>query len=329
MLHNFVKYVLDRGGSIHSLLLPYSATSGSGVTNPSVFVDGNRVIANIRNVQYYMYHSEHNQKYSGHWGPLSYLHPEDDSTLRTTNFYAELDADLSVNKYCKINTSKFDVEPIWIFIGLEDARPVRWNDKLYICGVRRDTTTNGQGRMELSEIKQVGNEWCEVNRHRIEPYDNPDSYCEKNWMPVVDMPFHFVKWTNPTQVVKVNVGDNTSEEVFLSDKKHTVPRDLRGSSHVITVGNYRVAITHEVDLYYNRLNCKDSDYYHRFVVWDRDWNIVKITNEFSFMNTKIEFCCGAANTGKNILISFGYQDTLAYILKMPISVLESFLNEKH
>ena len=327
MLHNFVKYVLDRGGSMHSLLLPYSATGGSGVTNPSVFIDGNTVIANIRNVQYYMYHSEHKQKYSGHWGPLAYLHPEDDQTLRTTNFYAELDQDLSVKNYCKIDTSKHDVPPVWTFIGLEDARPVRWNGKLYFCGVRRDTKPDGQGRMELSEVKKIGNQWCEVNRHRIHPTDNPDSYCEKNWMPVVDMPFHFVKWTNPTQVVKVDLNKNVSEQVYFTGATHLVSRPLRGSSHVFTVGDYRMAITHEVDMYYNEMNCKDSDYYHRIVVWDRNWNIVKITNEFSFMDTKIEFCCGAANTGTDVLISFGYQDTLAYILKVPLPALESFINE--
>ena len=41
---------------------------------------------------------------------------------------------------------------MWDFVGLEDARLVKWNETYYLCGVRRDTTTNGQGRMELSEI---------------------------------------------------------------------------------------------------------------------------------------------------------------------------------
>lgn len=328
MIHNFSKYVLDRGGSIHPLLLPHEETQGTGVTNPSVFVDNGKIIANIRNVQYMLYHSEGDQEFQNPWGCLAYLHPEDDRTLRTKNFHAELDsADLSVQRYGAVDTSKFDTEPQWTFIGLEDARPVKWNDKLYWCGVRRDTNPDGEGRMELSEIEYRSGAWREVSRSRIQPPGNAASYCEKNWMPVLDLPYHFVKWTNPTEVVKVDPETCTSETVFLSDSVRPVPRDIRGSSHVITVGNFRLAVTHEVDLWFNELNNKDADYFHRIVVWDKQWNVVAITREFNFTSTRIEFCCGAAVHGDHVLFSFGCQDTLAYVLKMPVNVLEEFVNE--
>ncbi len=41
---------------------------------------------------------------------------------------------------------------------------VKWDGKLYMCGVRRDTKPNGEGRMELSEIV----DGKEVSRFRIE-----------------------------------------------------------------------------------------------------------------------------------------------------------------
>lgn len=53
--------------------------------------------------------------------------------------------------------------------------------------------------MELSLISSGAKE---TERSRIEPPTK--SYCEKNWMPILDMPFHYVKWTSPTEVVKVN-----------------------------------------------------------------------------------------------------------------------------
>ena len=67
---------------------------------------------------------------------------------------------------------------MWDFIGLEDARVVRWGGNLYITGVRRDTKINGEGRMELSEIDSLESA-NEISRVRIEPPNNPDSYCEK------------------------------------------------------------------------------------------------------------------------------------------------------
>ena len=44
--------------------------------------------------------------------------------------------------------------------------------------IRRDTTPNGQGRMELSEIEINDDSVREINRSRIEVED-VDSYCEK------------------------------------------------------------------------------------------------------------------------------------------------------
>ncbi len=35
--------------------------------------------------------------------------------------------------------SELDVPPVWTFIGLEDGRLVKWDEKYYLIGVRRDT----------------------------------------------------------------------------------------------------------------------------------------------------------------------------------------------
>mgnify|MGYP003668778754 FL=1 len=57
-------------------------------------------------------------------------------------------------------------------------------------------------------------------------------------------------------------------------------------------------------------------------IWDKDWNLLKITETFKFMDTQIEFCCGLAMKDGNFLISFGYQDNAAFVLKMPVDVLD-------
>ena len=107
------------------------------------------------------------QKYQSFWGPLAYLNPEDDARLKTINYLCVLNNDLSVKESYKVDTKYFDKTPIWEFVGLEDARVVRWDDKLYYCGVRRDTKTNGEGRMELSEIEITNNSAKEIRRSRI------------------------------------------------------------------------------------------------------------------------------------------------------------------
>ena len=39
------------------------------------------------------------------------------------------------------------------------------------------------------------------------------------------------------------------------------------------------------------------------------------------MGGQIEFCCGLAEQGNNLLLSFGFVDNAAYILQMPKSIL--------
>jgi hypothetical protein len=328
MKKNLCKILLSENGTITPLLIPSADTGGTGLMNPSVFNDDDNLILNLRHVNYTLYHCENGQLFNNRYGPLSYLNPENDVKLRTWNYLCTLDNDLTIKDYKKIDTSKFDIEPVWEFIGLEDARLFRWNKKLWHCGVRRDVKPDGEGRMEMSELLVDDNYCREIKRSRIAPPQDPNSYCEKNWMPVLDMPFHFVKWTNPTEVVKIDVNKATSQTVFISHDIVGGIGDLRGSSQVITIGNYRMCIVHEVALWKNKLQQKDAKYTHRFVVWDKEWNIVKISDQFSFMDGEIEFCCGMAIHQNNLLITFGFQDNAAFILKGSIKFFEKFIGIK-
>lgn len=321
-----VDHCLKNGGSIHPLILSSDITNGTGLMNPSIYVDGDKLLINIRHVNYTLYHSE-GKTFQHQYGPLQYIHPEDDIHLRTTNYVCTLTDGLELDEIHKVDTSKLDVEPIWDFTGLEDVRLVRWNKKLYMCGVRRDTTTNGVGRMEMSEITIGKNGVKEISRVRL-PAPKPDtSYCEKNWMPILDRPYHFVKWTNPTEVVKVDINKKTCITVVLDESKvKYLAADLRGGSQVIRWGKDQyLTLTHEVNLFKSEVGKKDGAYRHRFILWDNDWNLVTFSPRFSFLAGEIEFCAGAAIIGEDLIMSFGFQDNAAFLLRMPIDLINDFI----
>lgn len=327
MEKNFVRCCINEGGEIAPLIIPSELTNGTGLMNPSVMVQDGKILVIIRHVNYTFYHSE-KKLFQHAYGPLTYIHPENDIHLRTWNWYCELSDGLNIEKIIKIDTSKFDTyDPLWDFVGLEDARIVNWNNKLFLSGVRRDTTVNGQGRMELSEIQIFDNEVKEINRSRIELSTNQDSYCEKNWMPILDMPFHYIKWTNPTELVEVDLEHKISRSISVNYPIQ-LPRDLRGGSQVLPFEGGYFAITHEVDLFSSEVGRKDAVYYHRFVVWDKNFNIIKVTPEFHFMDAHVEFCIGLAEYEDSYLITFGFQDNAAYILKAPKYFVKNFINGK-
>lgn len=336
MNRNLVKTVLSRGGSIIPLIIDPQYSKGLGLMNPSILIDKTKILLNLRNINYTLYHCEGSQLLNGRWGPLSYLHPENDMHLRTWNYMCELNPQtLEIEKYWLTDTTQFDKEPLWDFVGLEDARIFRWEGKLFQCGVRRDTTPNGVGRMELSEIEEKDesqlqpgeSKYKEILRTRIEP-PGPPTYCEKNWMPVLDMPYHFVKWSNPAQVVKVNPLTRMSETVFMGNSVIPGVRDFRGGSQVVPWKNYRICLLHEVNLFNNKLQQKDASYFHRFLIWDKNWNVVGMSEPFSFMDGEIEFGCGLTFYKGDMLVTFGFQDNAAFILRIPENMIDEVIGMK-
>jgi hypothetical protein len=325
-MNNFVKDILKNNGSVHPLLIPSSdLNSFPSLTNPTVYNDNGKIYVNIRNINYTLYHSE-KKIFEHQWGPLVYIHPENDWKLRTSNIFCEMNEDLSIKYYTRINTSKFDTyEPMWDFVGLEDGRIVRWNNKLYIIGVRRDTTTNGEGRMELSEIEIHDQKVIEVSRTRVPAPGDNKSYCEKNWVPVLDRPFHFVKWHNGTEVVYYDTEQKTTTAVITHPWKDLGCADLRGGSQIIPYKDYYISLPHTTYLFKSPAGRKDGIYRHRFVIFNKNFEIVKISKEFSFLGADVEFCIGMCEYTDNILITFGFQDNAAYILSVPKTFLNDFL----
>lgn len=330
-MNNLVQKSVAHGGKLAPLVISNGLTSGTGLMNPSVFVNSkNEIFVNLRHVNYTLYHSENDQRFSSRWGPLSYLHPEGDQALRTTNYICKLDENLSMIGHGVVDTSEFDVTPLWEFTGEEDCRLVEWDDRYYIIGVRRDTTPHGEGRMELSEITIDEDTWTikEISRMRVPAPGDNSSYCEKNWMPIIDKPYHFVKWTSPTEVVRTYPELPARCDQVVLNPGLTPPKDQRGSSQIVRWGNIYIAITHEVDLYKNYLDQKDGLYRHRLVVWDDQFNLIGLSPEaFTFLDAKVEFVAGAAKYGDDLLISFGFQDNAAFILRTPGHVVEDLILE--
>ena len=328
MFDNFAKYAIENGGRLKPLVIPSTDLwwKGTGLMNPSVCKYNDKIIVNIRHTNYTLYHSE--QELNEHiWGPLVYLHAENDRVLATKNYIAVLNDDLDIVEYQMIDTSDNDKEPLWEFHGLEDIRLVNWNGKLFGTGVRRDTNSVGYGRMDLSHIGYDDGKVKEFKRIRVPATEKTEktTYCEKNWMPIEGRPYEYMKWSNPVEIVKYDPETHTTHQLHHGKYDNFNAIEERGGSQVIPYKDGYLALQHITYAVLNTTGKKDGIYSHRFTYWDKEWNVVKRSQIFSFIAGAIEFSCGMCKHKDNYLITFGFQDNAAYILEVTPDALEKFI----
>ena len=62
-------------------------------------------------------------------------------------------------------------------------------------------------------------------------------------------------------------------------------------------------------------------------MWDEQFNFVGLSKEFAFLDGRIEFAVGAAVFEGDLLISWGFQDNAAFVLRTPKIVVEELIKE--
>ena len=62
-------------------------------------------------------------------------------------------------------------------------------------------------------------------------------------------------------------------------------------------------------------------------MWDTGFNFAGMSQPFSFIDARVEFCVGAAKQGEDLLVSFGFQDNAAFVLRVPKLVVEDLIAE--
>ena len=118
MIKNIVNKVLENGGTLFPLF--FESENKVSLLNPSILVKDGKILINVRNSQYTLYHT--NGKFESRYGPLCHLHPENDATLRSINYLGEWKDNKIIN-LSKVDTSIFDIEPLWVFVVVSRLTP--------------------------------------------------------------------------------------------------------------------------------------------------------------------------------------------------------------
>lgn len=319
--NGLIKFLLQNSAEIAPLEVPNLYEEQLASMNPSIWIndDGSAYI-NIRVVNYNMWNIC-SREFTQTDQPVSYVSLGADY-LATDNYFGEFDIDnLDILNLSKVKMMEYT--PLWYFIGLEDARIVNWDNKLHLCGVRRDLDTEGTGRMELSEIVKENDNWIEIKRTRI-PASDEGAYLEKNWMPIIDKPYTWIKWCDPIEIAHYDLETGKLDVTF----RNTAGVWFRGDSHLIHINDRYYCFVHLAANKQLRpeTNARISEYGHYLLEFDNDLNILRVSESFKYHNSmNVEFGCGLANYNGYCYLTYAENDAASYIIKFDENLLTEIL----
>jgi glycosyltransferase involved in cell wall biosynthesis len=274
-------------------------------TNPSLWLDSVDLRCVIRGVNYRLTES---------W----YVLP-DDGVIRTRNYLARLGRDGRILDAAEMVAVASVAPPLATGVrGFEDCRLFRWRDRLHCLATVRDRNAAMRCEIALLDIDGTGS----ISRVRtLTGYG--DDLDQKNWMPAVDGECLFLIYLcDPTIVLRY---DPVAER--LREHATHIPtvalEHLRGGSQAIRFDEGWLCLTHEVIA----IDATHRRYLHRFVLFDRTFHVVALTEPFRFGDNSVEFAAGLAHDRARdvLLVSYGVQDCKAMVATLDATAVRQGL----
>lgn len=239
-----------------------------------VYYKGQHII-NTRFVNYWLYPNG------------AYLIKDSENCIRTRNFCSLLNEQLEPESFKEMIVTDISCGGGHIF-GLEDIRLYE-NACGELCFVA--TSINYSGILKNRIIQgryNIESNTCEKCNVLIPP--DPNSWCEKNWIPVCHNGEDKIiyKWF-PFEVGVLKENENGKQLEIIMSLQHKTPMfsNIRGSTPFIETADGFLGVVH-----FSYEGCP-RHYYHALILLDKtDLRPIKYSEFFYFNNISVEFCIG-------------------------------------
>lgn len=302
-------------GYYFSMKLPTNKTielkSGFGhpwtSLNPSIVKFKNDFLINIRSSNYIIQGT-------------TYIPSDEKGHIKTRNKLLFFDSNLngmrSIELKSRINYFRND----WGIKGFEDNRLFVHHNQLYVLSVTYDTHRLSVPRVVHGRIDPNSGIIDDVVELIIKglPRDIP----EKNWLPFsFNDRVYAVYSYHPFSVLNITDPNNIS---FISSKcngKYNF-KSFRGTASPIKYkDNHFLCVIHQV---YSKQD-NSRVYIHRFLEFNSNFEITRISFQFHFIDLQIEFCSGMTDNGNEILLTFGINDIKAFLYSIDKNKIEEMM----
>ena len=289
--------------SFKSKQIKVDVPDGYIAMNPSVIEHDGKLIGLVRTVNYNI--DEHGRyMIRGTDGTAN-----DSNPIHTRTLLVTFDDDLNATSAKEVLPPVDMPEPKYkLVVGFEDMRLFSAHDKLWANACVRELSEDGLPEQVLVEIG-CDDVTLEPRMKNMKRMLRQPRQCEKNWMPI----FNYKDQNHIYFMYRCGeVVDSDGAAKMLSVPDWDIGA-LGGGSQVLPYGNGYLSLVHEA----RQIPGKTARYYiHRFVAFDHEFKVRKITTPFHFNEKGIEYAMGLAwhpEEPTNLVISYGFKDREARI----------------
>lgn len=283
-LYWYYKPLAELAPSLEMREVDFAPPEGWHALNPSVASIGGKLLMTQRVVNYTIGEDQR------------YLMPEGEP-ITTRNFLLRLRDDFVVSGAEELRLPELP-SPLYAEVrGFEDLRLFYWRGRLRVVATVRELAADGYAEQVLCEV--VGDQI--TGHRRLSPRGLP-RWHEKNWLPIVDDDgIRFLYLCDPTRIL-----DQAGNTLILKTPS-IAAEHFRGGSQVIEHDGGWLCVIHES--YWN----PTRHYRHRFVWFDRAWNLARVSPPFYLLGKQIEYVAGLARHRGEFVLSFGVNDRESWL----------------
>ena len=277
--------------SFHAWRCEFQPPAGFHAMNPSVVRRGDELFMVQRTVNYELTKAG------------QYVTPDDGPVLNR-NFLLQLDATCAIKAVAEILPPADLPPPVFERArGFCDLRPFFWKGEFWVTATFREQTAEGWCDNMLCRLEQAGRDVRLTDCRVLKPEGKRQH--EKNWMVASEgEDIFFFYAIAPTRIV------NSEAATIATHPTPWMAEQLRGSSQAIPFASGWLAISHE-----HVATGKARYYTHRFVWFDKEKKLRRLSLPFTLVRPGVEFVAGLAwhPDGKRLIASFGVGDAESWL----------------
>ena len=266
--------------------------------NPSVTAHDNKLYAIIRTVNYKI------DDMGRYIIRATDGTANDSNPINTRNYFLELNSHFAPIATREV-LAPLDIPVLFRpVIGFEDMRLFWWKGQPWTSSCVRQLNAEGMCEQVLARIGTPTGDY-EYRLNDVKVLVRPTRLYEKNWAPVVDNDqLSFVYRLGHM----VDAHGGTSK---LSDPP-VAADNISGGTQLVRINGGFLSVVHEARF---KPGTQLRYYSHRFVYFDHDFTVRKVSKPFVFNDKEIEFAAGMClhPVTNDLVISYGYQDKEARI----------------